>query len=73
MSDIIKAGKSSNMFLAETAYNVEFQTNSSLDVEKIPTLTTMSTPMSKGIHDLHDRPIDIFKKLIDSSTYYMMF
>ncbi len=45
-----------------TRDNVDFHTNSLLDMDNAPTSTTMSTPISKGKQNFHDRTIDIYEK-----------
>jgi hypothetical protein len=58
---------------ATTTDNMEFQANSSQDVESAPTSTIMTTPTSKGKRNFHDRTIDIFEKMAETSTDLMKF
>lgn len=67
-----QAGQVMKHVSATTTDNVEFQSNSTPDVESTPTTTTTtSTPTSKGKHNFHDRAIDIFEKMAETSTGLM--
>ncbi len=73
-----QAGQVMKHVSATTTDNVEIQTNSAQDVESAQTsttvtTTTMTTPTSKGKQHFHDRAIDIFEKMAETSTGLMKF
>jgi len=61
-----------------TIDHVQIKTNSTPDVESAPTSTTISistiivsTSTSKGKQNFHDRAIEIFEKIVETSTSLM--
>ena len=63
-----QAGQVMKHVSATTTDNADFHTNSSPDVDSTPSSTTMSTSTSKGKQKFHDRAIDIFEKIAETST-----
>jgi len=52
-----------------TTNNVQIHTNLAPDVESVPTPTTISTTTSKNKQNFHDRAIDIFVKMVETSIF----
>jgi hypothetical protein len=66
-----QAGQVMKHVSATTTDNAQSQTNSVQENEGAQISTTITTPTSKGKQHFHDRAIDIFEKMAETSTSLM--